>query len=156
MTKTRRRRLMLVGLLVVGLGAATALALTAFRGNLLYFYQPSAVVAGDVPAGARFRIGGLVKQGSVQRGDGLIVKFVLADCGASVPVQYSGILPDLFREGQGIVAYGKLDPQQHFVADEILAKHDESYMSPEVAAALKDKEGKSCMPVKMRTAKATW
>ena len=151
MTKTRRRRLILVASLLAGLGLATALALTAFQENLLYFYQPSAVVAGEVPPGARFRLGGLVEQGSVSReGEGLAVRFTLSDCGASVPVSYRGILPDLFREGQGIVTYGKLNDEQLFIADEVLAKHDENYMSPEVAEALQDDQGQSCMPVNMK------
>lgn len=155
MTPTRRRRLILVATLLAGLGLATALMLTAFQENLLYFYQPSAVVAGEVGPGARFRLGGLVEQGSVSRSeDGLDVKFRLADCGASVPVTYRGILPDLFREGQGIVTYGELNENKQFVADEVLAKHDENYMSPEVAEALQDDKGDSCMPVNMR-AKAT-
>ncbi len=151
MTRTRRRRLMLVALLLGGLGLATALMLTAFQENLLYFYQPSTVAAGEVAPGARFRLGGLVEQGSVsRREDGLEVSFKLADCSASVPVRYQGILPDLFREGQGIVTYGQLNQDNLFIADEVLAKHDESYMSPEVAEALQDNKGKSCMPVNMQ------
>lgn len=151
MTKTRRRRLILVATLLGGLGLATALMLTAFQENLLYFYQPSAVAAGEVAPNARFRLGGLVEPGSVTRSeDGLEVSFLLADCVASVPVRYRGILPDLFREGQGIVTYGQLNNDNQFIADEVLAKHDESYMSPEVAEALQDNEGKACMPVNMQ------
>ena len=154
MTPTRKRRLWLVCILLAGLGLAAALMLTAFQDNLLYFHQPSSVAAGEAPVGARFRVGGLVQQGSVQRGDDdLVVKFVLADCQASLPVSYRGILPDLFREGQGIVAYGELDDQGRFIADEVLAKHDENYMSPEVAEALKDDQGETCMPVNMRAAR---
>lgn len=149
MTPARRRRLTLIGLLMLGLAAATVLMLSAFQENLLYFYQPSSVAAGEVPAGARFRMGGLVKEGSVSRGDdGLLVHFRLADCAEEVPVRYRGILPDLFREGQGIVAYGRMDGDV-FEADEVLAKHDENYMSPEVANALQDESGESCMPVDM-------
>lgn len=150
MTRTRRRRLMLVGGLLIGLAAAAALALTAFSQNLLYFYQPSEIVAGEVPPHTRFRIGGLVEKGSVQRGDDLVVRFALADCNASVNVRYKGALPDLFREGQGIVAYGALDDQGRFIADEVLAKHDENYMSPDVAESLKDDQGVSCMPANMQ------
>jgi len=151
MTRTRRRRLMLVGGLFIGLAAAVALALTAFSQNLLYFYQPSEIVAGKVPTDTRFRIGGLVENGSVQRNNSdLVVRFTLADCEASVPVRFKGTLPDLFREGQGIVAYGKLNTDGAFVADEVLAKHDENYMSPDVAEAMKNKEGISCMPTNMK------
>ena len=151
MTRTRRRRLMLVSGLFIGLAAATALALTAFSENILYFYQPSEIVAGDVPTHTRFRIGGLVENGSVDRSsDDLLVRFTLADCQASVPVQFRGTLPDLFREGQGIVAYGELNESGQFVADEVLAKHDENYMSPDVADAMKDESGESCMPTNMQ------
>lgn len=126
------------------------LMLKAFEQNLLYFFSPSQVAAGEVAQAQRFRLGGLVEQGSVRREEGsLAVEFVLADCDSSLPVQFTGILPDLFREGQGIVAYGRLetiDGRQVFVADEVLAKHDENYMSPEVADALKKPDGVSCMP----------
>lgn len=149
MTPRRRRRLTLVVILLVGVGAAVALMLTAFSGNLMYFYQPSAVVAGKVPEGVRFRIGGLVKPGSISRsGKGLQIRFVLADCAATVPVRYKGLLPALFGEGQGVVAHGRMH-NDVFVADEILAKHDENYMPPEVAAATQDASGESCMPVDM-------
>ena len=151
MTRTRRRRLMLVGGLFVGLAAAVALALTAFSENILYFYQPSEIAAGEVPTDTRFRIGGLVENGSVERNnDDLLVRFTLADCEASVPVQFKGTLPDLFREGQGIVAYGALNESGQFVADEVLAKHDENYMSPDVAEAMKNQQGESCMPTNMQ------
>lgn len=150
MTPRRRRRLLLVGLLLLGLGATAALMLVAFRENLLYFYAPSEVVAGEVPSGARFRVGGLVEHGSVSRAeDGLTVRFVLADCEAGMPVRYTGILPDLFREGQGIVVYGRLDERGRFVADEVLAKHDENYMPREIADTLKTEEGEACMPTGM-------
>jgi len=150
MTPRRRRRLIFLLCLLAGVGGAAAFALLAFRENLLYFHPPSEVAAGAVPDGARFRIGGLVERGSVQRGtDGLVVNFKLADCEASVPVRYKGILPDLFREGQGIVAYGRLNQRDHFVADEVLAKHDENYMSPEVAESLQNESGQSCMPAGM-------
>jgi cytochrome c-type biogenesis protein CcmE len=135
----RKRRLMMVGLLVVGVGIAAALALSAFRENILYFYSPTEVLSGEAPVGHKFRLGGLVVEGSVKREtDGLTVHFGLTDTAKEIPVMYSGILPDLFREGQGIVAHGGLNEGGVFVADEVLAKHDENYMPPEVAEALKE------------------
>jgi cytochrome c-type biogenesis protein CcmE len=135
----RKRRLMMVGLLVIGVGIAAALALSAFRENILYFYSPTEVLAGEAPVGHKFRLGGLVVEGSVKREtDGLTVHFGLTDTAKEIPVMYSGILPDLFREGQGIVAHGRLNEAGVFVADEVLAKHDENYMPPEVAEALQD------------------
>jgi cytochrome c-type biogenesis protein CcmE len=135
----RKRRLMMVGLLVVGVGIAAALALSAFRENILYFYSPTEVLSGEAPVGHKFRLGGLVVEGSVKREtDGLTVHFGLTDTAKEIPVMYSGILPDLFREGQGIVAHGRLNEGGVFVADEVLAKHDENYMPPEVAEALKE------------------
>lgn len=143
MTK-RQRRMFVVAMLLLGVGGATALALNAFRDNLLYFVSPSEVVAGDAPAARAFRLGGMVEEGSVEReSDKLRVRFVLTDFAQRVPVQYDGILPDLFREGQGIVAKGSLDGQGVFVATEVLAKHDETYMPPEVADALKRAEGQA-------------
>jgi cytochrome c-type biogenesis protein CcmE len=135
----RKRRLMMVGLLVVGVGIAAALALSAFRENILYFYSPTEVLSGQAPVGHKFRLGGLVVEDSVQREtDGLTVHFGLTDTASEIQVSYSGILPDLFREGQGIVAHGRLDEEGRFIADEVLAKHDENYMPPEVAEALKE------------------
>jgi cytochrome c-type biogenesis protein CcmE len=135
----RKRRLMMVGLLVIGVGIAAALALSAFRENILYFYSPTEVLSGEAPVGHKFRLGGLVVEGSVKREtDGLTVHFGLTDTAKEIPVMYSGILPDLFREGQGIVAHGRLNEGGVFVADEVLAKHDENYMPPEVAEALKE------------------
>mgnify|MGYP001812761985 CR=1 FL=1 len=135
----RKRRLMMVGLLLVGVGIAAALALSAFRENILYFYSPTEVLSGEAPVGHKFRLGGLVVEGSVQREtDGLTVRFGLTDTASEIQVSYGGILPDLFREGQGIVAHGRLDEEGVFVADEVLAKHDENYMPPEVAEALKE------------------
>ena len=133
----RRKRMVVIGLLVVGMGLATALILRAFNQNLMYFYSTSDTVAGKAPAGRDFRIGGLVVKGSLQRQpDGLTVRFTLTDLHQTVDVGYTGILPDLFREGQGIVANGQLGRDGVFVAREVLAKHDENYMPPEVAAAL--------------------
>jgi len=134
----RRRRMVLVGLVVLGVGAATAFALTAFQENLLYFYSTTDVVDGKAPVDRTIRIGGMVTEGSVARQPGsLEVRFVLTDYAKDVTVSYSGVLPDLFREGQGIVARGRLDGENLFVAEEVLAKHDENYMPPEVADSLK-------------------
>ena len=148
MTK-RRKRMVAIAVLLLGLSAAAALGFTAFRKNMMYFYTPSDLVDGTVPTGAQMRLGGLVVRGSVRRGQGTEVQFTLMDCKKSIPVSYNGILPDLFREGQGIVATGALDQNRVFVATEVLAKHDEKYMPPQLASALKDKDGKySCMPFK--------
>lgn len=138
MTPTRKRRLMVVTLIVLGVSAAVALALTAFNKNLMFFYSPSQVAAGEAPLNRSFRVGGMVKNNSLARDqDGLTVRFVVHDNAKEVSIVYKGILPDLFREGQGIVAQGKLNTQGQFIADEVLAKHDENYMPPEVAAAMK-------------------
>ena len=137
----RQRRMALVGLMLVGVAIAAFLGLTAFQKNLLYFYTPSQVMSGEAPKAYSFRVGGLVVQGSVKRGEGVDVKFDLTDGPATVPVVFSGILPDLFREGQGIISIGQLNEQGVFVATEVLAKHDENYMPPEVGDALK-KTGK--------------
>jgi cytochrome c-type biogenesis protein CcmE len=133
----RSRRKMLVAMVVFGVSIATVLALTAFDENLLYFYSPTQIHAGEAPQNRSFRVGGLVVDGSVRREENsLAVQFDLTDNAEVVPVTYTGILPDLFREGQGIVAMGRLDASGLFVADEVLAKHDENYMPPEVADAL--------------------
>ncbi len=138
MTPIRKKRLMLVGLMVGAVGIATALALTAFNDNLMYFYSPAEIAAGEAPSGHPIRVGGLVVKHSVDRqDDGLTVAFDLTDNNKTIKVNYTGILPDLFREGQGIVALGSLNEQNVFVASEVLAKHDENYMPPEVADALK-------------------
>ena len=134
----RRQRLLLIGLMVLGVGIAVTLATRAFNENLMYFFSTSDVVAGKAPEDTLFRIGGMVVEGSVQRPrDDLMVRFELTDYENIVVVEYTGILPDLFREGQGIVAKGKLTNQGVFVAEEVLAKHDENYMPPEVADTLK-------------------
>ncbi len=136
----RRKRLLLVGGILVGVATATTVATFAFRENLSYFYNPTQVTDGAVPRGRSFRVGGLVTKGSLHREPGkLEVRFVVTDLNRDVTVQYAGVLPDLFREGQGIIAHGKLDPSGVFVADEVLAKHDEKYMPPEVAQSLKHK-----------------
>ena len=137
MTPRRRRRLMLVGLMVCAAGAAVAFGVNAFRQNIMLFHPPSDVAAGIVEPGRTFRIGGMVVEGSVARGgEDLGVRFRVSDTRETVPVVFAGILPDLFREGQGIVAMGALDDSGTFVASEVLAKHDENYMPPEVADAL--------------------
>lgn len=137
MNPQRRRRLLFVLVIVGGVGLAAWLAVSAFKENLLYFYSPSQVIAGEAPKQVAFRVGGLVTNGSLRReADGLTVNFVVTDTVASVPVRYKGILPDLFREGQGIVAMGRIGKDGTFVADQVLAKHDENYMPPEVKDAL--------------------
>jgi cytochrome c-type biogenesis protein CcmE len=138
MNPIRKKRLTLLGLMVAGLGVATWLALNAFDENLMFFFSPTEVTEGKAPTGHPFRIGGLVTVDSVKRkSDGLTTSFSLTDNAETVTVEYTGILPDLFREGQGIVAMGQLNPEGVFVASEVLAKHDENYMPPEVAASLK-------------------
>lgn len=148
MNKRQKRMVAVLGL-VAGLGAAAALGFTAIRKNMMYFYTPTDVVSQSAPVGATLRLGGLVTVGSVKRSEGLRVDFTLADCDHQVGVRYDGILPDLFREGQGIVATGRLDGSGMFVADEVLAKHDENYMPPELAESLVSADGKhSCAPFK--------
>ena len=133
----RRKRILAVFAILVGMALAAMLILTAFEQNLMYFYSPSEVVQGEAPAGRKFRIGGMVVAGSVMREtDSLAVRFDLTDTAQIVTVKYEGILPDLFREGQGIVANGTLNPEGEFIAAEVLAKHDENYMPPEVVEAL--------------------
>ena len=135
MHPVRRQRLILVGLAFAGVALTVALALTALQDNINLFYPPDAIARGEAPIDARIRAGGMVKDGSVERAtDSLEVRFVLSDlAGSDVPVLYDGILPDLFREGQGIVATGRLGADGVFVASEVLAKHDENYMPPELA-----------------------
>jgi len=136
---TRKRRRLIIVLLGMGVLAASAgLVLTAFQDSVTFFYSPSDLKAEAAPPGRAIRIGGLVEEGSVRKlGDGVTTEFRVTDLSESVPVTYRGVLPDLFREGQGVVTEGTLRPDGVFVADEVLAKHDENYMPPEVAAALK-------------------
>ena len=137
----RSRRKVLIFAVVFGVAIATVLGLTAFEENLLYFYSPTQVKAGEAPQTHSFRVGGLVVDGSVKRApDSLMVQFDVTDNTETMTVEYTGILPDLFREGQGIVAMGSFAAGGNFVADEVLAKHDENYMPPEVADALKAAE----------------
>ncbi|HEX4301574.1 MAG TPA: cytochrome c maturation protein CcmE [Rhizomicrobium sp.] len=137
MTAKKRRRLAFAVALVLAGGAAAGLVLLALKDNVLYFYSPSDVFAKHVPAGVAFRIGGLVLAHSVHHGPGADVRFTVSDGKSSVPVDYRGVLPALFREGQGVVALGALDAAGTFAASEVLAKHDERYMPPEVVDALK-------------------
>lgn len=135
--KTRHKRLALVLAGLALLGIAAALVLSAFQKNLVFFFTPTQVVAGEAPAGRSFRIGGMVEMGSIKRqADGMTVQFIVTDTAKTLPVTYRGILPDLFREGKGVVAQGKLGSNGVFVADEVLAKHDENYMPPEAAYAI--------------------
>ena len=134
----RHKRLLGAVAVLAGLGLAALFALKAFQKNLMYYYTPSQVAAGQAQRGRPFRMGGLVAMGSVQRTPGSpTVHFILTDMAHSVPVTCTCILPDLFREGQGVVVRGSLDAAGDFTADEVLAKHDEKYMPPEVAAAIK-------------------
>jgi len=133
----RKQRMFFVGVVLVGVAAAAALAISAFSENMLYFFSPTQVKAGEAPPGRNLRVGGIVVDGSVRRQkDGLTVSFDLTDTAETITVTYTGILPDLFREGQGIVAMGKLTPTGVLAAGEVLAKHDENYMPPEVAEAI--------------------
>ena len=142
MTPRRKQRVILVALMVGGVGTAVALGLSAFRENIMLFHSPTDIATGAVESGRRFRVGGMVVEGSVERGgEDLDVRFALTDTAESVSVIYSGILPDLFSEGQGIVAMGAMNDGGVFVATEVLAKHDENYMPPEVAEALKKADG---------------
>lgn len=137
MTRKRQRLVVLLLALLLG-GGATALVLNAFSDNLVFFYSPTDLKTKQVPVGRSLRIGGLVEEGSVKRdGDGVTIHFVVTDLKNTVPVTYSGVLPDLFREGQGVVAEGTLAADGGFTARSVLAKHDEKYMPREVAEALK-------------------
>jgi cytochrome c-type biogenesis protein CcmE len=143
----RQRRIVLVFGILAGVSLATLLAMRAFQDNVMFFFDPSQVAQGDAPIDKRFRLGGMVRPGTVERPPGsLEMSFVVTDFQRDVPVTYTGVVPDLFRENQGVVAHGRLGRDGIFVADEILAKHDENYMPPEVAEAIKEKHG-GVMPV---------
>ena len=147
MTPKRKKRLMITLLILLGVAAATALMMSAFRENILYYKSPSDIAEGNFPQQRNFRIGGMVKEGTFHKaGDSLKVDFVITDYAREVPVHYEGILPDLFREGQGVIAIGRMGPDGTFKAEEILAKHDENYMPPEVAASLKQKPAGESAP----------
>lgn len=137
MNPVRKKRLIIILAILAGVGVAVGLALSALQENINLFYTPTQIAAGEAPEGTRIRAGGLVEEGSVSRSkDSLSVSFRVTDNNASVTIQYQGILPDLFREGQGIVALGRMNAEGVLVADEVLAKHDENYMPPEVTQAL--------------------
>ncbi|QEY62120.1 cytochrome c maturation protein CcmE [Metapseudomonas lalkuanensis] len=139
MNPVRKKRLYIILAILAGVGVAVALALSALQQNINLFYTPTQIANGEAPQDTRIRAGGMVEKGSVQRsGNSLDVQFVVTDFAKSVTIRYHGILPDLFREGQGIVALGKLNGDGVLVADEVLAKHDENYMPPEVTKALKE------------------
>jgi cytochrome c-type biogenesis protein CcmE len=139
--KPRQQRLVVVAGAIALLACAAWLVLSAFRKNLVFFYTPTQVAAGEAPRDGTFRIGGMVERGSVRRlADGVTVAFVVTDMQRQLPVRYRGALPDLFKEGKGVVAQGRLDDGKGFLAQEVLAKHDENYMPPEAAYALARKD----------------
>jgi cytochrome c-type biogenesis protein CcmE len=133
--KPRHKRIAIVLGVLSAVGVAVSLVLSAFNSNLVFFFTPSQVAAKEAPQGRTFRIGGLVQSGSVAR-EGVTVRFLVTDTAQTVPVRYDGVLPDLFKEGKGVVAQGQIGPDGVFVAREVLAKHDENYMPPEAADAL--------------------
>lgn len=137
MTRRQRRAVLILGCLAV-IGVAIGLVLTALRDTIVFFHTPSTVAEKGLQPGQRFRLGGLVAEGSLKRGAGTDVEFAVTDTAKTIAVSYHGVLPDLFREGQGVVAEGVLEAGGHFRADTVLAKHDETYMPPEVAKALKE------------------
>lgn len=148
MMKTRYKRLVLVSVGLATLALGAWLVLSAFQKNLVFFFTPSQVFQGEAPQGRSFRIGGMVESGSIERQpDGVTVKFVVTDMARRIPAVYRGILPDLFKEGKGVVAQGKLGPEGIFAADEVLAKHDENYMPPEAAYAMKKAKQDNQKPV---------
>jgi cytochrome c-type biogenesis protein CcmE len=145
--KRRHKRIIFIACSLAALGFATWLVLGAFRNNLVFFFSPTQVAAKEAPVGRTFRIGGLVQDGSLKRdSDGLTIRFVVTDTANTIPVAYKGILPDLFKEGRGCVAQGRVGTDGVFYADQIMAKHDENYMPPEAAKALQ--EGKDINKVK--------
>ena len=153
--KTRHQRIALIlgGLTILGL--IVALVLNAFQSNLVFFFSPTQVIAGEAPKGKPFRIGGMVKEGSLKRqSDGITLRFVITDTEQDLAVSYHGILPDLFKEGKGAVAQGQLDGQGIFVASEVLAKHDENYMPPEAAQAVGDAHARAAANKAAREAAA--
>jgi cytochrome c-type biogenesis protein CcmE len=142
--KSRHKKLALIGGALAIIGIIAALVLNALNSNIALYISPTEVAEGKAPQGKLFRIGGLVKEGSIQRqADGVTISFIITDTAKDIPVAYKGILPDLFKEGKGAVAQGKLDSGGTFVATEVLAKHDENYMPPEAAKAVGDAQAKS-------------
>jgi len=135
--KARHKKLVLIVLVLAALGIAVALVLNAFNSSLVFFFSPAQVAAGEAPLNRAFRIGGLVEPGSIKReADGLTTRFIVTDTARTIPVTYTGILPDLFKEGKGVVAEGRLGADGVFTATQVLAKHDENYMPPEAASAI--------------------
>ena len=152
--KPRHRRFMWIGAGVLVLAAAVGLVLNAFQSNLVFFFSPTDVVENRAPQGRAFRIGGLVEEKSLNRAsDGLTVRFNVTDTAKTIPVVYTGILPDLFKEGKGVVAQGKIGPDGVFHATEVLAKHDENYMPPEAAAAIGQANSRAAMDKAAKTLK---
>jgi cytochrome c-type biogenesis protein CcmE len=142
--KPRHKRFVLIGVGIAGLALSATLVLSAFQKNLVFFFTPSQVAANEAPVGKSFRVGGLVEKGSLKRdADGLTVHFIVTDTAKSIPVVYRGILPDLFREGKGVVTQGKVGPDGLFRAEEVLAKHDENYMPPAAQDALNQATAKT-------------
>jgi cytochrome c-type biogenesis protein CcmE len=152
--KPRHRRFAWIGAGVLTLAAAAALVLNAFQSNLVFFFSPTDIVENRAPQGRAFRVGGMVEEKSLRRGaDGLTVRFNITDTAKTVPVVYKGILPDLFKEGKGVVAQGKIGPDGVFQATEVLAKHDENYMPPEAAAAVDQAHTRATMDKAAKTLK---
>jgi cytochrome c-type biogenesis protein CcmE len=153
--KPRQKRFLFIAVAVAGVAAAVGLVLNALGGNVNLYFTPTQVFNNEVPSGRSFRIGGLVEEGSVKREkDGLTVNFVITDTHKSIPVVYKGILPDLFKEGKGVVAQGSVEANGVMRADEVLAKHDENYMPPEAADALKKAEAANAADAAAMPAKA--
>ena len=151
--KPRTKRGLAIGVGLGALGIAAALVLNAFQSNLVFFFSPSQIAANEAPRERSFRLGGLVEQGSLKRDTtGLTVSFVVTDLAKTIPVTYTGLLPDLFKEGKGVVAQGKLGADGVFRADQVLAKHDENYMPPEAAEALKNAQAGKGAPMKSKEA----
>lgn len=139
--KARHKKLILIAVVVMALGAVAALVLNAFRSNLVFFFSPTQVAKGEAPRDRAFRVGGLVESGSLRREqDGITAHFRVTDTAQALAVTYKGVLPDLFKEGKGVVAEGRLDGSGVFIAEQVLAKHDENYMPPEAAGALEQAE----------------
>jgi cytochrome c-type biogenesis protein CcmE len=152
--KARHRRLTWIAAGVAVLAVATGLVLNAFQSNLVFFFTPTQVVSNEAPQGRTFRVGGLVEEKSLQRAsDGVTVRFNVTDTAKTIPVVYTGILPDLFKEGKGVVAQGKIGPDGVFRATEVLAKHDENYMPPEAADAVSKAHAKSTIEQTAKTLK---
>ena len=153
--KPRHRRMIWIAGGLAALGVATALVLNAFNSNLVFFYSPTQIATGEAPKNKHFRLGGMVEENSLKRDPNVVgVTFIVTDCAKSVPVRFAGILPDLFKEGRGVVAQGHLNDDGSFIAAEVLAKHDENYMPPEAAEAMKKSGQPACTQLPMKQAQA--